>query len=100
MEPGFHLDHLSGQEPQIDNLIRNLLKNLDDAATEGGNPQSVDLPFLLQQFTFDAGGVFAFNRPYGFLKQKIDLDGIIQSVRIGSMHLCRVRSMLAITDNL
>jgi hypothetical protein len=85
------MKHLAPKEAQIDELIVTLLKNLDDAALQsstGGPP--IDLPLTLQYFTFDAGGIFAFSKPYGFLQKRIDMDGIIQSVRVGSTHLNRV----------
>jgi hypothetical protein len=83
--------HLASQEKQIDDLIKMLLRNLDEAAEKSKGNAPVDLPLNLQYFTFDAGGVFAFSTPYGFLKKRLDIDGIIQSVRVGSVHLNRVR---------
>ncbi|KAH7310185.1 putative cytochrome P450 [Rhexocercosporidium sp. MPI-PUGE-AT-0058] len=87
---GFTMSHLAEQEKQIDGLIMLLLQNLDEAASKTQGGGLVDLPLNLQYFTFDAGGVFAFDTPYGFLKSKLDLDGIIQSVRVGSVHLNRL----------
>lgn len=84
------MTHLAEQENQIDDLITMLLRNLDEAADKSKGSKSVDLPLNIQYFTFDAGGVFAFSAPYGFLKKKIDIDGIIQSVRVGAVHLNRV----------
>lgn len=84
------MGHLSPQEIQIDKLVSILLENLDEAANRGQQNAPVDLPLNLQFFTFDAGGVFAFSNPYGFLEKKSDIDGIIQSVRKGSVHLNRV----------
>ena len=84
------MKHLAPKEAQIDELVTMLLQNLDDAASKNKNGRAIDLPLNLQYFTFDAGGVFAFSQPYGFLKQRFDIDGIIQSVRVGSVHLNRV----------
>ena len=90
VKAGFSMSHLASQENQIDDLIKLLLQNLDEAAKKSNGTAPVDLPLNLQYFTFDAGGVFAFSNPYGFLKKKMDIDGIIQSVRVGSVHLNRV----------
>ncbi|EED12677.1 benzoate 4-monooxygenase cytochrome P450, putative [Talaromyces stipitatus ATCC 10500] len=90
--PGFKIVNLAPKEKEVDELIKKLLRNLNDAARSIDKSSSlIDLPLHLQHFTFDAGGVFAFSQPYGFLDQKTDLDGIIQSVRVGSTHLNRVR---------
>ncbi|KAF2703801.1 putative cytochrome P450 [Pleomassaria siparia CBS 279.74] len=82
---GFHIDHFGKKEGEIDDLIKRLLQIMDEKV---GKP--LDLPLTLQYFTFDAGGVFAFSRTYGFLREKLDIDGIIASVRSGSMHLNRL----------
>ena len=88
---GFSLENLKPQEARIDDLAKQLLDILDRKAAEKSNGTApVDLPLTIQYFTFDAGGVMAFSKPYGFLRDKVDLDGIIQSVRVGSMHLNRV----------
>jgi hypothetical protein len=84
------MKYLAPKEAQIDELVTMLLQNLEDAASKNKNGRAIDLPLNLQYFTFDAGGVFAFSQPYGFLKQRFDIDGIIQSVRVGSVHLNRV----------
>lgn len=85
VKPGFSINHVGHKEHEIDDLIKLLLQQFDDQIDK-----AVDLPGTLQYFTFDAGGVFAFSRPYGFLKKRFDIDGIIQSVRSGSTHLNRV----------
>jgi hypothetical protein len=90
VQPGFSMKHLAPREAQIDELITNLFQNLEEAASKSQNGAPIDLPLNLQYFTFDVGGVFAFSRPYGFLKQKSDIDGIIESAHVGSVHLSRV----------
>ncbi|EED15773.1 cytochrome P450, putative [Talaromyces stipitatus ATCC 10500] len=91
VSPGFKITNLAPKEKEVDELIKKLLRNLNDAARSTDKSSSlIDLPLHLQYFTFDAGGVFAFSQPYGFLDQKTDLDGIIQSVRVGSTHLNRL----------
>ncbi|KAL9638743.1 MAG: hypothetical protein Q9164_001360 [Protoblastenia rupestris] len=84
------MKHLGQKEGAIDDLIRMLLKIMDEKAEQTKGTSPIDLPLTLQYFTFDAGGVFSFSRPYGFLRERIDIDGIIQSVRVGSMHLNRL----------
>ncbi|KAF4537431.1 Cytochrome p450 [Lasiodiplodia theobromae] len=85
VKPGFSINHVGHKEDEIDDLIKLLLQQFDEQTDK-----AVDLPGTLQYFTFDAGGVFAFSRPYGFLKKRFDIDGIIQSVRSGSTHLNRL----------
>ncbi|KAJ0420668.1 cytochrome P450 [Aspergillus carlsbadensis] len=97
--PGFQITNLAPKEREIDELMGKLLRNLTDASSTNkksikASSSLIDLPLNLQYFTFDAGGVFAFSQPYGFLDQKTDLDGIIQSVRVGSTHLNRLIGFL------
>ena len=70
--------------------MRMLLKTMDEKAEQTKGTSAIDLPLTLQYLTFDAGGVFSFSGPYRFLRDRIEIDGIIQSVRVGSMHLNRV----------
>jgi hypothetical protein len=44
----------------------------------------VDLPRAIHYFTFDAGGVFSFSKPFGFLQKRGDIDGILKTMRNGA----------------
>ena len=73
------MSQLKRKESEIDGLVGQLLSQLDDSS---GKP--VDLPRAIHYFTFDAGGVFSFSRPFGFLKKRGDIDGILKTMRNGA----------------
>ncbi|KAL2813895.1 cytochrome P450 [Aspergillus granulosus] len=92
VEPGFRMEQLLRREEEVDSLLLDLLANLDascadNASSTSPSPSVVD---QLHYFVFDAGGIFAFSQPYGFLKTKSDLEGIMQTSRVLATHLMRL----------
>ncbi|KAI1296154.1 cytochrome P450 [Xylaria venustula] len=59
-------------EPQLDELVSNLLRKLDVLAAE---PQAIDLGYWLQLFAFDVIGAVSFSKPFGFVSAGSD-DGL------------------------
>ncbi|KAJ2974229.1 hypothetical protein NUW58_g8725 [Xylaria curta] len=66
MESTMHL------EPQVDELISQLLRKFDDMAF---SRQTVDLGYWLQLFAFDVVGAVSFSKPYGFVSTGADSFG-------------------------
>jgi hypothetical protein len=82
VEASFDMSQLKRKECDIDKLIGLLLDQLDDSAGK-----VVDLPRAVHYFTFDAGGVFSFSKPFGFLQNRGDIDGILKAIRDGAKAL-------------
>ncbi|KAG9201710.1 hypothetical protein G6514_005519 [Epicoccum nigrum] len=79
VEGSYEMSQLKRKESEIDGLVGLLLSQLDDSSGK-----LVDLPRAIHYFTFDAGGVFSFSRPFGFLKKRGDIDGILKTMRNGA----------------
>jgi hypothetical protein len=56
-------------EPQVDELITELLSKLNGAAS---SEQTINIGYWLQLFAFDVIGAFSFSKPYGFLSSGSD----------------------------
>jgi hypothetical protein len=59
-------------EPQIDELVNELLGKLDDVASSA---QIIDLGYWLQLFAFDVIGAVSYSKPYGFVSSGSDALG-------------------------
>lgn len=69
-----------------------LFQKLDQTIEAQGTKHAIDLPRLLQFFAFDAVGMLAYSRNYGFLDTDTDIDGVISTTRSVADHLSRVRT--------
>lgn len=79
VEGSYEISQLKRKENDIDGLVGLLLSQLDDSSGK-----VVDLPRAIHYFTFDAGGVFSFSKPFGFLQKRGDIDGILKTMRSGA----------------
>ncbi|KAI3332133.1 cytochrome P450 [Xylariaceae sp. AK1471] len=59
-------------EPQVDELVTELLGKLDDVASSA---QIIDFGYWLQLFAFDVIGAVSYSKPYGFVSSGSDSLG-------------------------
>lgn len=74
----YSMSNLVSFEPFIDISVRSLCSQLTKRYTEV--PQPCDFSFWLHAFVFDTLGEMTFSKPYGFLEQGKDVDGIMGSI--------------------
>ena len=66
-------------EPYLDETTELFFNRLEDISQ---NTDWIDLPSLFQYYAFDAIGMLAFGKRYGFVEQNADIGGIIKSTRM------------------
>ncbi|KAF3407865.1 Cytochrome P450 monooxygenase mpaDE [Talaromyces pinophilus] len=60
-------------EPYLDETTELFFNRLEDISQ---NTDWIDLPTLFQYYAFDAIGMLAYGKRYGFIEQNADIDGI------------------------
>jgi hypothetical protein len=76
----YSLSNLVSFEVFVDTTIREFCDQLDKLYAEQAVPKTCDLAFWLQAFVFDALGQLTFSKPYGFIEQAKDVEGIMDSI--------------------
>lgn len=80
VNPAFSMSSVLRYESHLDETTELFLRRLDDEASRSGDG-IIDLPRLFQYYAFDAVGMLAYSKRYGFVEHDKDIDGIIESTR-------------------
>lgn len=75
----YSLTSILDSEKYIDSCTETFMECLDDFATTG---TPMDLGMWLQMYAFDVVGELFFGRQFGFMRDKVDYGGYIESLDI------------------
>lgn len=75
----FSMTSVLRYEPYLDETTELFFNRLEAISR---NTEWIDLPSLFQYYAFDAIGMLAYGKRYGFVEKNADIDGIIKSTRM------------------
>ncbi|PCH07212.1 Cytochrome P450 [Penicillium occitanis (nom. inval.)] len=76
---GFSMTSVLRYEPYLDETTELFFNRLEDISQ---NMDWIDLPTLFQYYAFDAIGMLAYGKRYGFIEQNADIDGISKLAKL------------------
>ena len=80
----FSMTNMKNYEPHVDECSAIFLSTMEDAAR---NNDVVDLSVWLQWYAFDAIGNITFQRKFGFMERKEDVDEMIEGIDLGLQYV-------------